>query len=258
VKEHISSIIAEALALCDDENPSEASELLLQALLDYPEDVNLLTTMGIVQSKLDLEDEAESTFRKVLGIESHNEIALCALGRLLDSELRSDEAQELLRNFLREQPQSHCAVDDLCRILYSDGRVQESLEIAQKHAFHYPKEVDAYSAVRYILARIEDSLCFDYEGSEDNPEHIEELFSVFAKQFEMILRMEKEIGVEALGERGILSDLQEDTIRLTGELEHLMERAKGIAWQEKESMMQRIRPLLEIGIERRMTSASET
>ncbi|NHJ13531.1 MAG: hypothetical protein EAX95_07625 [Candidatus Thorarchaeota archaeon] len=253
VKEHISSIIAEALALCDDENPSEAIKLLEEALVDYPEDVNLLTTFGIVQANLGFEDEAESTFRRVLKIESHHEGALCALGRLLDSALRTDEAQELLRNFLKEQPRSHCAVDDLCRILYSEGRVEESLKIAQEHASNYPKEVDAYSAARYVLARVEDSLCFEYEGNEDDPEFLGELFSVFVNQFEMILKMEKELGEDALREREIFNDLQEDVLRLTGELEHLIERAKNIAWKGKESMMQKVEPLLTIGGERRRT-----
>lgn len=251
MKEQIDTIIRNALALCDEENLSEAEEMLREALEHHPDDVNLLTTYGIVQSKLDLDEEAENTLRRALAIDLRDENAVCALGRLLDSLLRTDEAQELLKNHLREQPKSHCAVDDLCRILLSEGFSKEALELAEQHSLHYPKEVNAYTAMRYVLARIEDAICFEYEGDEDEPSNFEELFSILVKQFELILRMEREIGEQALRDADTYCDLQEDIIRLTGELEYLIERTGAASWDGKDSLIESATILLEIGTERR-------
>ncbi|MFX1368942.1 MAG: hypothetical protein ACFFAY_10115 [Promethearchaeota archaeon] len=252
----IQTAINKAIALCNEENATQAESLLQSLIHKYPENVELLTAYGKVQSYLDLECEAEATFRTALAIDSDYEDAVCALGRLLDQSLRSEEAELLLRDLLTRQPGSHCAMDDLCRILLTEDKMDEALELADSHTRLFSKDIDAYSASRYVLARLEDMLRFDNEGPDLDEQTTEKLLASLNMQFELILRMEKEIGEDGLRDADLLCDIHEDLVRLTGEMEYLLPLTRGISSSRIDEILKRTNGLIAIGVERRANPPS--
>jgi hypothetical protein len=251
LEDKIQAAIDKALNLCNEENAMQAETLLQPLIHKHPENVELLTAYGKVQSYLDLECEAEATFRTVLALDSEYEDAVCALSRLLDQSLRSEEAELLLKNLLDKHPGSHCAIDDLCRVLLTEDKMDEALKLADSHVKRFPKDIEAYSASRYVLARLEDKLRFDNEGSDFDPEVIEQLLVALKMQFDLLLQMEEEIGENTLRDTDLFCDNHEDIVRLTGEMEHLFPLTKDISSSGNKEVIRRTKELIAIGAERR-------
>jgi len=150
-----------------------------------------------------------------------HEDASCALGRLLDQSLRTEEAEQVYRNLLKESPASHCALDDLCRFLLAEGRHIEALEVARGHADRFPDNLEAYDGLRYALAVIEDELCGGYISESTSDETLNQLIMNLLEQYDAILRIEANVGAFSVLPESISCDLQNEYLRIVGELEHL-------------------------------------
>ncbi|KXH72415.1 MAG: hypothetical protein AM326_03495 [Candidatus Thorarchaeota archaeon SMTZ-45] len=212
-----------ASALCDEECDGDAERVLLEALEKHPKNLDLRTMLGKVQSRLHREEEAEITLRRVLEENPLHEDASCALGRLLDQSLRSDEAEQVYRELLKESPGSHCAMDDFCRLVLAEGRSLEALDIARRHADRFPNHIEAYDGLRYILVVIEDELSEGYISDSISDETLERLVVNLLEQYEVILKMENNVGSFSALPETISCDLESEYLRIVGELEHLSE-----------------------------------
>ncbi|MFW9802159.1 MAG: tetratricopeptide repeat protein [Candidatus Thorarchaeota archaeon] len=210
-----------ASKLCDEECDEEAQGVILDALGSYPENPDLRTMLGKIQARLQREDEAEVTLRGVLKDDPLHEDASCALGRLLDQSLRTDEAEKVYRRLLTESPASHCALDDLCRLLLAEGQCFEALEVARAHANRFPDCLEAYDGLRYLLAIVEDELCEGYISESTDNETLEKLTVNLLEQFDVMMRIKKNVGPLSGMEEPLATDMQEEYLRIVGELDHL-------------------------------------
>ncbi|MFW9945041.1 MAG: hypothetical protein ACFFB7_08590, partial [Candidatus Sifarchaeia archaeon] len=107
MKKSIREVREKASNLLEADKAEEAEKTLLDAMQDYPDDLDLLSMLGIIQSRLHKEEEAELTFRSVLERDPCHEEAACALGRILDNSLRTEEAEVLYKDVLSKRPDSH-------------------------------------------------------------------------------------------------------------------------------------------------------
>ncbi|MHA1925656.1 MAG: hypothetical protein ACW974_07050 [Candidatus Thorarchaeota archaeon] len=217
----IRDALDQASNLCDEECDEDAERVLLEALERHPKNLDLRTMLGKVQSRLHREEDAEVTLRGVLEEEPLHEDASCALGRLFDQSLRTDEAEQVYRELLKKSPASHCALDDLCRLLLAENRRPEALDVARNHAEKFPNDLEAYDGLRYLLSVIEDELCGGYISESTSNETLEHLAVNLLEQYDALMRIEKNIGSFSSLAENIAYDLQNEHLRIVGELEHL-------------------------------------
>jgi predicted Zn-dependent protease len=217
----ITETLDRASNLCDEECDEDAERVILEALEKHPKNLDLRTMLGKVQSRLHREEDAEVTLRGVLKEDPLHEDASCALGRLLDQSLRTNEAEQVYRELLKKAPASHCALDDLIRFLLAEGRHIEALEVARSHADRFPDSLEAYDGLRYALAVIEDELCGGYISESTSDDTLNQLVLNLLDQYDTILRINANVGPFSVLPEIISCDLQNEYLRIVGELEHL-------------------------------------
>jgi tetratricopeptide (TPR) repeat protein len=226
------------------EKANEAERALLDAIQDYPDDLDLLSMLGIVQARLHKEEEAESTFRSVLERDPCHEEAACALGRILDNSLRTEEAEALYEDVLSKKPDSHCALDDFCRLLISEDREEEALQIARDHAESHPQPINAYDGLRYVLARREDRLEGMVDTVDPDSALVYELFQTMLEQLETVHTAFDSVDVKTLPE-DTLADLEEERIRLKAEIGHLRTQMSDMGLAVEPDLESRINSVLQ-------------
>ncbi|MFW9787791.1 MAG: hypothetical protein ACFFE2_13530 [Candidatus Thorarchaeota archaeon] len=214
-------VLKEATSLCHDERELDAEVLVKEQLAADPDNLMLMTKLGIIQARLCNDHEAESTFRAVLVRDPNHEDAVCGLGRLLDQALRTDEAEQIFRDFIQRNPVGHCAVEDLCRILYSEGRSEDAFQIARNQAEEHDHNVRAFDALRYLLQIEEDQIESQLYDDRENESLFNELLQNLLDQIDIVIKILnlKELPDE---ERCLLED---DRARVLGEIEQLLASA---------------------------------
>jgi tetratricopeptide (TPR) repeat protein len=215
-------ILKMATNLCQDEQEQEAEDLVKEALLRDPTNLDLLTKLGIIQARLCKDDEAEATFRLVLETNPNHKDAICSLGRLLNQSLRAEKAEVLYRNYLSRNPSSHCVVDDLCRLLLSEERNEEALSLARTHAALFLQEIDAYDALRYSLLMVEEILSGELDDNRESREATLRLLDNLVEQLTLVNHMRETLDMKPAIER----DLLDEKSRIAGEIQHVFDSAR--------------------------------
>ncbi|MFX1604126.1 MAG: tetratricopeptide repeat protein [Promethearchaeota archaeon] len=246
MKESIKKVREEASKLMEAEKPDEAERELRAALQHHPDDLDLLSLLGIIQARLHKEDEAESTFRRILAIDPCHEEAACALGRILDNSLRTEEAEVLYKDVLTKRPDSHCALDDYCRLLLSEDREEEALKIARDHVKQHPEFVEAYDGIRYVLAKKEDRLEGILEATDPDSDLVNALFRTMLEQLETVQAVLDKVDVKTIPE-DTLADLEEEQIRLKVEIGHLRTQMSRLGLSIEADLDSRIKSVLQDG-----------
>jgi tetratricopeptide (TPR) repeat protein len=221
LKNESEDVLDEANNLCQSDRDLEAEVLVRKQLENDSENLELLTKLAYIQSRLCRDSEAETTFRSVLSKNSSLEDAVCGLGRLLDQSLRTEEAEKLYRDFLNNYPPGHCAFEDLCRLLLSDDRADEALALARTHAMRYSGQIHAFDGVRYVLLILEDQLESELD---DNPKNESIFFSLLDNLFEqldIVTKIEGNVDTPEF----LLPDLADDRTRLLGDISELLQSA---------------------------------
>jgi len=216
-------VLKEVSQLCDDERELEAEVLVKEQLAADPDNLDLMTKLGVIQARLCNDHEAEETFRAVLVRDPNHEDAICGLGRLLDQALRTDEAEELYRSFLENNPGGHCALEDLCRILLSEDQTEHAIKLARNQIKQYGNTPGAFDALRYVLHILEDDLEEELNDDRENKEIFTSLMSNLLEQVELVDRIQS---MNNLSEE-LQTELDDDRTRLLSELEHLVKSAPG-------------------------------
>ena len=214
-------VLKEASDLCNDERELEAEVLIKKQLADDPDNLDLMTKLGVIQARLCNDHEAEATFRAVLVRDPNHEDAVCGLGRLLDQALRTEEAEQLYRDFLENNPGGHCALEDLCRILLSEDQTERALKLARDQIEHYGNSPSAFDALRYVLHILEDDLEEELNDDRENEDIFTSLMNNLIEQIELVDRITL---MENLSDK-LQTDLDDDRTRLISEMEHLIKSA---------------------------------
>ena len=122
-------------------------EMYSRALLQKPDDPNLLYARGLMAEKIDRLDMAESDLRKVIALEPQNANALNALGYTLAD--RTERYQEALKYILRASelvPDDPAILDSLGWVSFRLGKMEEAEKWLSKA---FEKLTDAEIAAHY-------------------------------------------------------------------------------------------------------------
>ena len=119
----------EAYALVRQKKTGEAEALLEQALKQYPDDEELLFTLGSVQDEAGAKDKAMQTMEHLLRISPNNYQALNYVGySLADAGKDLERALSLVSAAHKQRPEADYIVDSLAWAQYRLGRFNEAWE----------------------------------------------------------------------------------------------------------------------------------
>jgi tetratricopeptide (TPR) repeat protein len=149
----------EAAFLRDQGMPEESFNVLSEALINHPGNIDLLYSRAMVAESIDKLDVLESDLRTILKIDPNNSQALNALGyTLTDRTDRHDEALELINKALELRPNDPYYLDSLGWVYYRMGDLEK--------AEYYLREAVAIQADVEFLAHLGEVLWVQDKKSE--------------------------------------------------------------------------------------------
>jgi len=117
----------EAFALVKLKEGPEAERLLKEALVRYPDDEQLMFSLGVVQDEAGKKKEAMETMERIIGQNLRHFQALNYIGYSLAENNRDlDRAHKLILTALEESPDADYILDSLAWVLFRLGKLQES------------------------------------------------------------------------------------------------------------------------------------
>lgn len=127
--ERVRAYLAQGEIFRSRQRHQESFEMYSRALMQKPDDINLLYARALVAEKIDRVDVAESDLLKVLSIDPENIDALNALGyTLADKTDRYQEAKEYIQKAAALMPEEPAILDSLGWVNYRLGNLQEALK----------------------------------------------------------------------------------------------------------------------------------
>lgn len=120
---------AEAEVLTEADELDDAMAVYDRALVEHPQNTDLLYARAMLAAKLNRLARAESDLRDILNREPNNADALNALGyTLADQTDRHQEALDLIKRALVIKPDDQYILDSMGWVLYRIGRYQEAVD----------------------------------------------------------------------------------------------------------------------------------
>lgn len=153
-----------------------AFDLLTSALVDMPEQPELLYTRALVAEHLNRPDSLESDLRLVLQKHPNDVNALNALGFTLTNRgERLDEAESLLRKAMQQKPADPAIMDSWGWLMYRKGRLPEALDYLQRAYKLVPDpEIAAHlGEVLWEMGRRSEARRIWGEAAREAPDHAE-------------------------------------------------------------------------------------
>lgn len=167
-------LMAEVQLLRDAQQLTAAHELLARALVDQPQDAELLYEQAMLAEKLGRLDEMEQHLRAIIARDPNHYHAHNALGySLADRGIRLQEARELIVKALNQVPDDPFIADSLGWVEFRLGRLTEALAILERA---YRTRADAEIAahlgeVMWALGQREKALQVWREGLRASPDN---------------------------------------------------------------------------------------
>ncbi len=121
-------------SLLDENNQvSEAEDVLQSAVKKFPEDIQIHFQLGSVYDRLGKKDKTVEHMQKVLGLDENHVQALNYLAYVYaDGTQNLKTAEELVRKALKLQPGDGYIMDTLGWVLFKQDRVAEAIRILEK------------------------------------------------------------------------------------------------------------------------------
>jgi len=169
----LSLVQFEAQLLMERKQYEAAMKVYNRALDAVPDDVDLLYSRGLLAEKLDLIEQTEADFRRVLALDPENVHALNALGyTLADRTDRYNEAYDLIKRALEMRPNDYYILDSMGWVLYRLGRYEEAVEYLLKaKALQEDPEISAHlGEVLWKMGRREEAMQVWREALEKFPQ----------------------------------------------------------------------------------------
>jgi tetratricopeptide (TPR) repeat protein len=131
--------IAEGEVLSNSGRYQEALQLYNKALVEDPDDLDLLYSRALVLEDLSRLSDSEEDLRKILKKSPDDARTLNALGYMLGVHTtRLDEARSLVEQALKATPDDPAIVDSLGWITYRQGHADQALPLLRKAFQQYP------------------------------------------------------------------------------------------------------------------------
>ncbi|MES0874503.1 tetratricopeptide repeat protein [Sinimarinibacterium thermocellulolyticum] len=166
--------LAEGELLIDSGDAEAAFALYERALVDDPDNLDLLYGRSLAREKLGDLVGAEQDLRKILSREPDDARALNALGYMLTVHTdRLDEAETLIRRALELEPDDAAIIDSMGWLHFKRGRHEQALTLLRKAYARYPDpEVAAHlGEVLWVMGRHEEAEAIWDEALRSDADH---------------------------------------------------------------------------------------
>lgn len=172
--ERIPELLAsEAELRASNDDAAGAMKLATEALIQFPDNRELLYTRAMVAERLDNLSQLEVDLRRLLELYPNDPVALNALGyTLADRTDRAEEALKLIQGAYLQQPDDPAIIDSMGWALYKLGRLDEAAEFLRSAWAQFPDhEVGAhYGEVLWQLGQQEAARKVWREALERHPD----------------------------------------------------------------------------------------
>ncbi len=155
-KQKIRILLIQAEMYSQQKQYAKAFDLLTAALVEQPEQSELLYTRALIAEHLNKQDLVEKDLKQILAKEPENVEALNALGySLLDYPDRYVEAEGYLQKAIKLRPDEAVIMDSYGWLLFKQGKHQAALDYLQRaYAKQQENEIAAHIAeVLWTLGR---------------------------------------------------------------------------------------------------------
>ncbi|MEC9340305.1 MAG: tetratricopeptide repeat protein [Pseudomonadota bacterium] len=150
-EQQIGLIVLEVDLLLQGGRAEEAVEVATTAIGTFPDDVDLLFSLGMAYEKLDDIDAMERQMRRVLTLEPQNAHALNALGyTFADRGMRLDEAREMIFAAHQLEPDNPFILDSLGWVEFRFGRYEAAIGYL-KRALEILPDPEIYAHLGEVL-----------------------------------------------------------------------------------------------------------
>jgi tetratricopeptide (TPR) repeat protein len=151
VEDYKKIILTQSQLLLKTNRYQEGYELLSKALIDLPEDEEILYARGIQAIQIKNYAQAESDFKEILKFEPNHPETLNALGYLLVEHLKKpDDAYPYLSKAIQIEPNNPSIMDSLGWFYYKKGNKIEALKWL-KQAFTLSNDADIAAHLSEVL-----------------------------------------------------------------------------------------------------------
>ena len=155
-KQRLRIILMQSGLYGQQEQYEKAFKLLTDALLEYPDQRDLLYTRALTAERINRLDALETDLKKILAKYPDDAEALNALGySLLDNAGRYDEAEKYLQHALQLQPNEAVIIDSFGWLQFKLGKPDQALGYLKRaYAKQQEAEIAAHLAeVLWVLGR---------------------------------------------------------------------------------------------------------
>ena len=131
-----------------------AFNVLTDALLDFPDQKELLYTRALIAERLDKTALVEADLKKILAVEPDNVESLNALGyTLLNQPTRYADAELFLQRAINLEPNSAVVIDSYGWLQFKLGRTEKALSYLQQ-AYEKQQESEIASHLIEVLSKL--------------------------------------------------------------------------------------------------------
>jgi thioredoxin-like negative regulator of GroEL len=246
--EKLGDLLEKDACLLDEGQLFETVALLRDAVDNHPANLDLKLQLAKFLSMIHEEDESEALLRTIMRVDPANEQATLSLGRLLDNSDRSSEAEREYAWYLKQNPQGHLIVYELCRMMMEGGRIEDAERVAKNHLDTHSSQHMAYEPLIMVLAHLEEE--FEEAAIESNfkSPDLRRLLEIHLFQFDLLLGKERCAGSEDVSTS---EKVKESLLRSTGEISHLLDRARSMGMKLPKKLNERSIEAVEEGVRRR-------
>ena len=170
----LEKINAEAQLLRDAKEFKAAHQLLQEATVQYPDELELVYDLAMMSEKIGQLDEMEKLLRQVIAAKPDYHHAYNALGySLADRNIRLPEARQLITQALQFAPDDPFIVDSLAWVEFRSGNAAEAIRLLQGAFQARPDaEIAAHlGEVLWSVGQKDQAIAVWTEGGKLNPQN---------------------------------------------------------------------------------------
>ena len=172
-KQKLRLLLVQAELYSQQKQYEKAFNLLTEALVDFPDQKELLYTRALMAERVNKPDIAEADLKKILAMDPDNVEALNALGyTLLNKPDRYADAEKYLQHALSLEPDAAVIIDSYGWLQFKLGNNEKALDYLQQAYEKQPEnEIAAHLAeVLWVLGRKDEARKLFNKAIKDAPD----------------------------------------------------------------------------------------
>lgn len=172
-EQQINLIVLEVDLLLDADAARRAVEVASTALETFPDNIDLLFSLGMAYERVDDLTAMETAMRRVLALEPQNAHALNALGyTFADRNMRLDEAREMVARAHELEPDNPFILDSMGWVEFRFGRYDRAIHFL-KRALEIMPDPEVYAhlgEVLWVMGEVAEARQILHQGLQEAPD----------------------------------------------------------------------------------------